>query len=151
MLFILKLINDFFCWLGNNLFIIGVSSVVTIIGFFITLSISIKTKGISKKIAEFRTTKEYNIHRLKFKESLLAFREAIIKDDVDIRKIKGNILDELNAIRENFIVEFDIKQRIVIRVLIIHIERKDKHNKNFICNQLSRIASYFNMNKEEVI
>jgi len=144
-------IDKLLIFLGNNFRIIGICSAISIIGFIITILIFINTKNINRRVKEYKTKKNYNKKRIELKTTLVQFREAIEKDDADIKKIKGGILDELNVLKVNFHSEFDFIQNLYINSLITHLEKKDKHNTNCICNKLSRIASYLVEKKEETI
>lgn len=146
-----KSINDLLYVLANDTMILGICNAIAIIGFIFTVFISIRTKRINHRINEIRKTYGYNLRRSQFRESLTEFRNVIINDDADITKIKSNILDELNALNENYRSEFKLDQRIRIYLLIIHLEKSTKHDTNYICNELSKINGYLFLEKENII
>jgi len=148
---LLQYIDKFLNFLGSNIRIIGICSAITIIGFIVTIFIFFKTKSIDKRIKGYKIKKKYNKKRIDFHNTLLQYREVIEKDNADLNKIKSGILDELNVLVVNFHTEFSFIQNLQLKLLIIHLEKKDKHNRNCICNKLSKIASYLEEKKEENI
>ena len=146
-----KIINDILNVLANNATVLGVCSAITIIGFLVTIYISIKTKNIGRRINEIKTTYNYNNRREGFRKSFIEFRNVIVSEDAEITKIKGDILDELNALNENYRSEFKIVHRIRIYFLIVHLEKSARHNSNYICNELSKICGYLFQKKENVV
>lgn len=146
-----KSISDILFYLANDTTILGACSAIAIIGFIVTIYISIKTKNINHRINEIKTTYNYNNRREEFRKSLIEFRNVIINEDVDIAKIKGNILDELNALNENYKGEFKVIQRIRIFLLIVHLEKSTRHDANYICNELSKVCGYLFQKKENIV
>lgn len=147
----LQVVDKCLTFLGSNFRIIGLCSAITIIGFIITVFIFFRTRSIGKRIKEFKTKKKYNKKRIDIKTTLIQFRESIEEDDTDIKKIKTSILDELNVLSQCFHTEFNFIQNRQIKKLVTHLEKRDNHDRNDICNMLSRIISYLEDKKEELI
>jgi hypothetical protein len=137
--------------LGTNIYIIGLCSAITIIGFVITVIIFFRTKSIEKRIKEYKSKTNYNKRRKEFRSALLQFKKSIEEDNSDIKKNKGSILNELNALFENYKLEFNFRQKITINCLIRHLEKFDKHDRNFVCNNLSRVAGFLFEEKESIL
>ncbi len=137
--------------LGQSYTFTALCGIITIIGFIITIVVFFRTKSIERKLEEYKVIKEYNKIRGKLRRSFLEYRDAIQEDNAEIYKIKSNILDDLNAFNENYRITCKLRQKANIRLLIRHLQRSKRHNKNWICNQLSKISSYLYLEKEDVL
>ncbi len=137
--------------LGQSYTFTALCGIITILGFVITIFVFFRTRSIDKKVEAYKAIKEYNKRRESLRTSLLDYRNAIILDDVEIIKIKSNILDDLNVLYENYKITYKFWQKIKIKRLIWHLEKKKDHNRNWICNQLSKTSGYLYLKKEDVL
>lgn len=64
-------------------------------------------------IVEYKQIEKYNENRISYLKSLKGYQTALI-DGGSIRKVKLNILNDINIVRENYRNMFGIVQRIAM-------------------------------------
>ena len=82
--------------MGENIYILGVCSFITIISFLISIYISIKTKNIDSRIKELKAGTEFNNSREKLVNDLITYQTAI-KNISSYKKLRLNLLNDLNV------------------------------------------------------
>lgn len=149
LLFISK--NDFIaiCELfANNKIILGICSITSLIGFVMTIYVTIKTKSIDKKMLEYKLIQHFNRKRSQYINTLQSYQTSLLEDDVDIDKIKTNILNDINIIYESYSYIFKLSQKFTIYRLRKELEKSEGLDTNYICNLLSKVIAYLSKNKE---
>lgn len=144
------MVDEMIKWCTNvakNDFFTFICGMITIIGFLMTVYISVKTKSIHKRIIEYKQIEKYNENRISYIKSLKGYQTALI-DGGNIRKVKLNILNDINIVRENYRNMFGIVQRIAIWRLTKELE-KDKPIKEKVCNGLSKVIAVISVEKEQ--
>ena len=123
--------------------------IATLIGFFITIYISLKTKSINQRLCIYKRVQEFNKKRKRYISTLEGYQKSLADDGTDIYKIKINILNDINIINESFGVILKMNQRIVVWRLKRELEKPKSIDTNHVCNLLSRIRAYMSNVKEE--
>ncbi|MCM1263614.1 MAG: hypothetical protein NC313_12950 [Butyrivibrio sp.] len=136
-------------WLAKSDIFTALCSIVTLVGFLITIYISLKTKSINQRLEVYKRTKEFNTKRKKYILTLEGYQKSLTEDGIDIYKIKINILNDINIINESFRTIMKVNQRIVVCRLKKELEKSKSINTNRVCNLLSQIRAYMSNVKEE--
>lgn len=126
--------KEFFEFLGTNEIVMGISSLVGIIGFLLTICVSIRTKKISKILKYNSVTKEYNRERSKFQKAFEGHRSSILEDNLRTSKLLKDILRDVESYRIKFVEIISLKEKIIL-FRLIRILKKDALNADF--NQVS--------------
>lgn len=133
---------------ASNDVIIAICSITSLIGFAMTIYVSIKTKSIDRRIEELNSTKYFNRSRKSYITSLKTYQTSLVEDNIDINKIKMDILNDVNVIIESYQLILNYKQRRTITRLRRKLQKKNIKDKNRICNLLSEIIAYLSNKKE---
>ncbi len=136
-------------WLAKNDTFTVLCGVTTLLGFFITVYISFKTKSINQRLDIYKKTKEFNRKRKPYISTLEGYQRSLAEDKTDIYKVRINILNDINIINESFGTIFKINQKFVVWRLKRELEKSKSININRVCNLLSRIRAYMSNVKEE--
>lgn len=106
------MIYNFFRFLGTNEIILGITSLTGIIGFTLTIFVSVRTARISKILKYNEVTSLYNKERTGFKRAFEGHRQSIMEDnirtDIILKKILQNVEEyrakfgEILTVREKF-------------------------------------------------
>ena len=135
--------------MGENIYILGVCSFITIISFLISIYISIKTKNIDSRIKELKAGTEFNNSREKLVNDLITYQTAI-KNISSYKKLRLNLLNDLNTFYYASQYALIVKERKAFNKLIREVEKTEKFNINKIHNTLSRIIGFLNLKKEDL-
>ena len=136
-------------WLANNNIFTVLCGITTLVGFFITVYISFKTKTINQRLGIYKKTQEFNKKRKTYISTLEGYQRSLTEDEIDIYKVKINILNDVNIIKESFGTILKINQKIVVWRLKKELEKSQSININRVCNLLSQIRAYMSNFKEE--
>ena len=101
-------------WLAKNDTFTVLCGITTLLGFFITVYISFKTKSINQRLGIYKKTQEFNKKRKEYAATLEGYQRSLIEDKTDIYKVKINILNDVNIINESFGTIFKFNQKIVV-------------------------------------
>lgn len=148
----LSLIENIFRWcvkvIESDLFTV-ICGIITVIGFLMTVYISIKTKSIHKRIAEYKVVSSFNKNRKKYQKTFEGYQNAISQDDVDIYKTKINMLNDVNTVREAYSKIWSWRQKLLLLCLKKELEKKEGINVNKICNWMSKLIAVLSVEMEE--
>lgn len=136
-------------WLAKNNVFTVLCGITTLVGFFITVYISVKTKSINQRLGIYKKTKEFNRKRKSYISTLEGYQKSLMEDKTNIYKIKINILNDINVINETFGIILKVNQKVVVWLLKKELEKSKSINTNYICNLLSKIRAYMSNVKEE--
>lgn len=136
--------------LGSNPYILGIATLCTIVGFILTLFVSMRTSKISKILKYNETTSTYNRKRKSFQETFEGHRKSITEDNIHSDKLLKDILKNVEEYDAQFSNILSIKDRIILwsfkRIL-----RKESQfvNYNKVCNYLATLSGRLSK-KEEI-
>lgn len=150
-IFYASLAEFFTSWctmVANNDIFTFVCGVITVIGFVITIYISVKTKSIHKRIHQYKSAQIFNKRRKQYISTLKGYQNAIFADDVDIHNNKMNLLNDINIIGEAFDDILPFKHKILLWRLRRELEREKIISKNKVCNLISKIIAFLSKEKE---
>lgn len=125
-----------------------ICGVVTIIGFLLTVYISIKTKNIHRKITEYKKTEQFNKDRRKNLKTIMGYQKALIQDNADIYKVRINILNDINIIGEIYSDIFKFPQKWLFWCLKRELKKSEKIDVNKVCNKMSELIAKLSVEKE---
>ena len=92
----------FLGFLGKNEIVLGVCSLLSIIGFVLTLFVTFKTSKIAKVLKYNQVTDVYNKERKSYQKTFEGQRRSIIEDGIKTDKILKDILKNIEAYRLMF-------------------------------------------------
>ncbi len=112
--------------IASNNVITAICNITSLIGFGMTIYVSLKTKSIDKRIQEFKSTKDFNRKRTQHINSLKTYQTSLIEDNVDIYKIRTNMLNDINVIYESYRYIFKFSQKVIIYRVRKQLEKRKK-------------------------
>ncbi len=104
-------------WLAKNNVFTVLCGITTLVGFFITVYISVKTKSINQRLGIYKKTKEFNRKRKSYISTLEGYQRSLMEDKTNIYKININILNDINVINETFGIILKVNQKVVVWLL----------------------------------
>ena len=135
------MIIDMLKFFGKNEVILGIVSLTGIIGFVLTIFVSIRTSKISKILKHNQLTSQYNKERLAFQRTFEGHRNSIIVDGLRSNKLLKDILQNVEEYRAKFGEIMSLSERYSLHNFS-HILRKetDKVDYNKVCNYLALLS-----------
>ena len=109
---------DFLKFFGTNEIILGVCSLLGIVGFIMTLIVTIKTNKIAKILKYNQVTDTYNKERTAFQKAFEGHRSSIIEDEIKTDKILKDILKQVEAYRTKFNDILPLKERMALNSFV---------------------------------
>ena len=132
---------ELFISFGTNQIVQSVSSLCGIIGFALTVFVSIRTSKISKILKYNATTSQYNKERTAFQKTFEGHRDSITKDGVRSEKLLKDILKNVEEYHVKFNDILPTKDKMVIlffkRILM---KEPKKVNWNTVSNYLAILS-----------
>lgn len=143
--FIEKILN----FLGTNPIVLGLCSLLGIIGFVITFFTWLRTAKISKILKYNSITSQYNKARSGFQKTFEGHRKSIIEDGIKTDVILKDILKNVEAYHINFkeILSFKEKFSLWCFKNILKKSAKDV-DFNVVCNYLAELAGRLSKKEE---
>jgi hypothetical protein len=134
-------IIDALRFFGKNEAILGVATLTGIIGFILTIFVSIRTSKINKILKHNQLTSQYNKERLAFQKTFEGHRNSIIADGLHSNKLLKDILQNVEEYRAKFGEIMSLSERYSLHNFS-HILRKetDKVDYNKVCNYLALLS-----------
>lgn len=135
------MIIDFLKFLGTNEIILGICSLLGIIGFILTLIVTFKTSKIAKVLRYNHVTETYNKERLGFQKTFEGHRASIIDDGICTDKILKNILSNVEAYRTKFDDILSFREKCMLNTFV-NILKKPATDVDFntVCNYLAILS-----------
>lgn len=96
------MIIDMLKFFEKNEVILGIVSLTGIIGFVLTIFVSIRTSKISKILKHNQLTSQYNKERQAFQRTFEGHRNSIIVDGLRSNKLLKDILQNVEEYRAKF-------------------------------------------------
>ena len=138
-------------FLGSNPIILGISTLCGIIGFILTIIVSMRTAKISKILKYNATTTQYNKERKAFQNTFEGHRSSITEDGLKTEKLLKDILKNVEEYSVKFDVILSTKDRITLwwfkRILK---KQHDTVNWNTICNYLAILSGRLSKKEEKI-
>lgn len=135
-------------WFGSNSYILGLCSIVTLVGFLITVYVSLKTKSIDSVLKNYKRIEKFNKEGRKYKRNFENYQDSLINDDVPFRKLKFDILNDLRASEIKFGTVFNRKEKKCLKEVVSNIEIGNQNDLEYIANELSKVIAIFSTEKE---
>lgn len=128
-------------FLGTNELVLGIASFCGIVGFALTIFVSVRTTKISKILKHNQLTSQYNKERLAFQNTFEGHRSSITEDNIKTEKLLKDILKNVEEYRNKFngLLSFQDRLRLFWFSMLLKKEPMDV-NWNSICNNLAIIS-----------
>lgn len=142
---IVKILNFF----ATNEIILGISSLAGIIGFIMTVIVSVRTAKISKILKHNEVASQFNKERLSYQRTFEGHRKSIVEDGIKSNKLLKDILQNIEEYRTKFGVILSVKERITL-YMFSHLLRKEseKVNYNKVSNCLAILSGRLSKKEE---
>lgn len=96
------MLKDVLEFMGTNNIVLGLASVCGILGFFMTVIVTIRTANIGKILKYNQVSAQYNKERTAFQKTFEGHRASIINDDIKSDKLLKDILKNTEEYRIKF-------------------------------------------------
>ena len=135
------MIARFLIFLGSNEVILGIATLVSILGFILTVFVSIRTAKISKILKYNQITSQYNKERLAFQKTFIGHRNSIVEDNIRSDKLLKDILENIEEYRAKFGEIMSIWEKFTLFMFVQLLKKEsDKVNYNTVCNYLAILS-----------
>lgn len=135
------MIIDILKFLGTNEIVLGIASLLGIVGFALTVFVSIRTAKISKILKYNQVTSQYNKERLAFQRTFEGHRKSIVEDEIKSNKLLKDILQNIEAYRLKFGEIMSLKEKITLFFFSQHLKKEsDRVDYNKVSNYLATIS-----------
>lgn len=135
------MIIDMLKFVGKNEVILGIVSLTGIIGFVLTIFVSIRTSKISKILKHNQLTDQYNKERQAFQRTFEGHRNSITVDGLRSNKLLKDILQNVEAYRAKFGEILSPSDRFsLFKFSLLLRKETDKVNYNKVCNYLALLS-----------
>ena len=140
---------ELFISFGSNRIVQSVSSICGIIGFALTILVTIRTSKISKILKYNATTSQYNKERTAFQKAFEGHRDSITMDGVRSEKLLKDILKNVEEYHVKFSDILPVRDRLVI-FLFKRILMKEPQNVNWntVCKYLAILSGRLSKKEE---
>lgn len=140
---------ELFISFGSNRIVQSVSSICGIIGFALTILVTIRTSKISKILKYNATTSQYNKERTAFQKAFEGHRDSITIDGVRSEKLLKDILKNVEEYHVKFSDILPVRDRLVI-FLFKRILMKEPQNVNWntVSNYLAILSGRLSKKEE---
>lgn len=143
---ILKLLT----FMGTNEVVLGISSIAGIVGFVLTILVSIRTEKITKILKYNQITSQYNKERAGYKKAFQGHIESIINDGIQTDAILKNILQNVEEYRLKYGEILSIKEKITLFFFIRQLKKKASDvDFNKIANYLAKLSGRLSKKEEK--
>ena len=140
---------ELFISFGSNRIVQSVSSICGIIGFALTILVTIRTSKISKILKYNATTSQYNKERTAFQKAFEGHRDSITMDGVRSEKLLKDILKNVEEYHVKFSDILPARDKLVIfffkRILM---KEPQKVNWNTVSNYLAILSGRLSKKEE---
>lgn len=139
-----------FKFLGTNEIILGICSLLGIVGFVITLFTWLRTAKISKILKYNSITSQYNKERQSFQNMFEGHRISIIEDGNNSDRILKDILKNVEAYGAKFNTLLSAREKISLWLFKQILKKPAKKaDFNVVCNYLAALSGRLSK-KEEI-
>ena len=135
------MISDILKFFGTNEVVLGIASLVGIIGFVLTIIVSFRTAKISRILKYNQVTSQYNRERLGFQRAFIGHRNSIVEDNIRTDKLLKDILQNVEEYRSKFKEILPLWEKITLFMFVQLLKKESKKvNYNTVCNYLAILS-----------
>lgn len=135
------MVTRFLSFLGTNQYFLGFSSLCGVIGFVLTIIVTIKTSKISKILRHNAITSQYNKERIGFQNTFEGHRKSITVDGLQSKQLLTDILKNVEAYRAKFSEILSWREKMRLAMFIKQLKKEpNQADYNLICNYLASIS-----------
>lgn len=135
------MLNNFFKFFGTNEIVLGIASLAGIIGFILTIFVTVRTAKISRILKYNDVTSLYNKERIAFKKTFEGHRQSIIEDRIETDTILKNILQNVEEYHAKFSEILSIREKITLWFFSRLLKKKSSDvDFNKVCNYLAILS-----------
>lgn len=135
------MIVDILKFFGTNEIALGIASLVGMLGFVLTIFVSIRTVKIAKILKYNQVTSQYNKERLAFRRTFEGHRKSIVEDGIRSNKLLKDILQNTEEYRVKFSEIMSLKEKITLFIFSQLLKKEtEKVNYNKVSNYLSSLS-----------
>lgn len=128
-------------FLGTNSVVLGIVSICSVVGFILTIIVTVRTAHISKIMRYNDITSAYNKQRQAFQRTFDGYRASIMQDGNKTDSLLKDILKKAEEYDSQFHDIFSIKEKITLwRFKNILKRDAGKVNFNVVCNFLATLS-----------
>ena len=133
--------NDIIACFGTNKVILGIASICGILGFILTIIVTIRTANISKILTYNEITARYNKERNAYQRTFEGHRQSILEDNIKTDKLLKDILKNIEEYDSKYRALFSLQDKFNVWRLkrLLRLEA-DEVNFNSVCNYLSALS-----------
>lgn len=135
------MIIDILKFLGTNEIVLGIASLLGIVGFGLTVFVSIRTAKISKILKYNQVTSQYNKERLAFQRTFEGHRKSIVEDGIRSNKLLKDILQNTEAYRIKFGEIMPLSEKVMLFFFSLLLKKEsNKVDYNKVSNYLASLS-----------
>lgn len=143
-------IEKILSFFGTNELILGIASLCGIVGFALTVIVTIRTAKISKILRYNEITSNYNKERTGFQRTFEGHRVSITEDNIRTDKILKDILKNVEEYRVKFQEILSMQEKFRLQLLVHQLKKEaDSANWNSICNGLAILSGHLSKKGEK--
>ena len=143
-------IEKILSFFGTNELVLGIASLCGIVGFILTIIVTIRTAKISKILRYNEITSNYNKERTGFQRTFEGHRVSITEDNIRTDKILKDILKNVEEYRVKFQEILSFQEKLRLQLLVHQLKKEaDNANWNSICNGLAILAGHLSKKGEK--
>lgn len=140
-------------FLGTDPIVLGIATVCGIIGFVLTIFVTIKTAKINKVLKYNKVTEQYNDDRKSYQRCFDGYKTTIIEDDLKTEKILKDLLSKVEAYLANFNEIISLREKFTLNIFI-RVLKKDYNELtdsdwNTICNYLAKLSGRLSKKEDQ--
>lgn len=111
------MIVDLLRFFGKDEIVLGIASLVGILGFILTVFVSIRTANISKILRSNQLTNQYNRERLAFQKAFIGHQKSILEDGIRTDKLIKDILQQAESYRTKYSEIMTLYEKLKVVIL----------------------------------
>lgn len=135
------LIERILRFFGTNEIILGIVSIMGIVGFVLTIVVTIRTANVSKVLKYNQITDQYNKDRIAYLKTFKGHRTSILNDNIHSEKILKDILEQVESYRIKYYKILTLGEKITLFLFLRLLKKEvNKVNWNTVCNYLAKIS-----------
>lgn len=135
------MIYDLLKFCGTNEIVLGITSLMGMVGFILTIVVTIRTAKIKNILKYNKVTQQYNEERKGFQQAFEGHSQSIIKDEMKTDAILKNILQNVESYREKFSEILSIREKITLWLFARLLRKKAAEvDFNKVCNYLAKLS-----------
>lgn len=138
---ILQFLDKFIRFFATNEIALGMTSIIGLVGFILTLVVSFQTTKI-KKILQFnQVTEQYNKERAAYRKAFEGHRKSIMEDNIKNDTILKDILTHVEGYRVKFDSLLSKREKSDLRCFVQILKKQSNEvDWNTVCNYLSTLS-----------